>query len=630
MSYRNYKEKRNANKIIMIVLIILIIILMITSCTSLFWGKIGNPFDTFKDIKIDDKKNLKESKNKELKFIVPEGETYIGSIYRIEFMEEKIDAKEFTCMTSDAETAVCIVKGNYVEVYAIKEGNVTISIITEINNKKYIGTHELTIKDESKPVTEGVIFTKTKNTIYLNENNILKIPYKLVNINGTMSVTSSDSTIATVELINNEVVVKALREGNVKITLIVNKDGKEYQTSCIIAIRNERPNGTQPDNSLNNYYYNIATSKYDLAYTSKDNKRNLILETNLFNETKINVKNIPGGIRLYNNLGYIDITSSNPSILEVSFDPKDNEKIKNYLSYIVTTKKSGNATIMINGSVNNQTLPTSNINVNVIAKYYITLNALDGIFENNLKEYNFLLSENEELELSKYIAYKEADKQNCLYYTLDNFNTMPNGLGIKYSKDSKFIVSSDTVLYAIYTSTSSKEEITKTGTAYLTDVDIFHNEEYFNKYGEDKVIYPGAKGSFVITIENTLKNPIKINKINLEEKTICKANLGCLNMGYIIKYSHPLDNNYTYYYGSSGKYQTFNDDKDIINIAENRREKNIDFGISLKPGEKIEVSLLWKWLDNDELDTAIGSLANDKKYDLLVSLDYEIKESICK
>lgn len=629
MAYRNYNEKIKTNKIIMTILIIIIIILMITSCTSLFLGKIGNPFNNSTELKIDDDKNLKESKNNELKFIAPVGETYVGSIYRIEFSLDKIDAKEFTCTTSDADIAVCIVKDNYVEVYAIKEGAVTISVITETNNKKYIGTHELTIKDENKPITKGVIFTRTKNTIYLNENNTLKIPYKLINIDGDLSVTSSDSTIATVELVNNEIIVKALREGNVKITLIVTKDGKEYQTSCIIAIKKERTSGTE-SNDFNNYYYNIATNKYELAYTSKYNRKKLILETNLFNEGKINVQNILGGIRLYNNLGYIDITSSNPNILEIGYNAQDNEKIKNYLSYLVTTKGSGNATITISASVNNNTLPTSIIDTSIVAKYYITLNALDGTFENNLKEYNFLLSSNEELDLSKYIAYKEADSQNCLYYTLDSFNTMQNGLGTRYSKDSKFVATSDTTLYAIYSSTSTKEEITKTGTAYLSDVDIFHNEEYFNKYGEDKVIYPGAKGSYVITIENTLDREVKINKINLEEKTICQGNLGCLNIGYIIKYSHPKDNNYTYYYGNSNKYQTFNEDANIIDIDATRRERNIDFGISIKPGEKIEVSLLWKWLDNDELDTTIGSLGDNNKYDLLVSLDYEVKETVCK
>ena len=364
---------------------------MITSCTSLFWGKIGNPFNNSTELEIDDDKHLKESRNDELQFIAPIGETYIGSIYRIEFTLDKIDAKEFTCTTSDADIAVCIVKGNYVEVYAIKEGNVTISIITETNNKKYIGTHELTIKDESKPVSEGVVFTRTKNTIYLNENNTLKIPYKLINIAGDLSVTSSDSSIATVELINNEVIVKAFKEGNVKITLTVTKDGKEYQTSCIIAIKKERPSGTE-NNNANNYYYNIATNKYELAYTSKDNRKNLILETNLFNEGKINVQNILGGIRLSNNLGYIDITSSNPNILEIGYNLKDNEKIKNYISYLVTTKNSGNASITISGSDNNNPFPTRTINVNITAKYYVTLNAQDGVFANNLKEYSFLLS----------------------------------------------------------------------------------------------------------------------------------------------------------------------------------------------------------------------------------------------
>lgn len=637
MAQRSYKEKAKTNKIIMTILIIIIIILMITSCTSLLWGKIGNPFDTFKELKIDDDKNLKESRDNELKFIAPVGETYVGSIYRIEFTLDKIDAKEFTCTTTDADIAVCLVKDNYVEVYAIKEGTVTISVITETNNKRYIGTHELTIKDTSKPITEGVMFTKTKNTIYLNETNILKIPYKLINIDGTLSVISSDTSIATVELINNEVLVKAIKEGNVKITLTVDKDGKKYETSCIITIKKERPVDEKPSNPSNpnnetkdNYYYNIVTDKYDLIYTSRDNSSKKIIETNLFNDSTINVKNILGGIRLYNAIGYLDIISSNPSILEINYSSSDNEKINNYITYVTKTKESGTATITVSGNANNIPLDTKVINVNIIAKYYVTLNALDGAFDNNLKTYNFLLSSQEELDLSKYIAYKESDKQNCLYYTLDSFNTLANGTGTKYLKDSKFIATTDTTLYAIYSSTSTKEEVTRKGTAYLTDVNIFHNEEYFNKYGKDKVIYPGASGSYVITIENTLDNPIKINSINLEEKTICRNDLGCLNMGYIIKYSHPLDNKYNYYYGSSNKYQTFNEDKDIIKINETRREKNIDFGISLEPKEKIEVSLLWKWLDNDELDTAIGSLENNNNYGLLVSLDYEIKESVCR
>lgn len=633
MAVRSYKEKAKTNKIIMIILIIVIIILMITSCTSLFWGKIGNPFNNSSEHKIDENNNMKESRNNELKFIVPVGETYVGSIYRIEFTTEKIEPKEFTCTTSDAEIAVCLVKENYVEVYAIKEGTIIISVIAETNGKRYIGTHELTIKDENKPITEGVMFTKTNNTIYLNENNTIKIPYKLINIDGTLNVTSSDTTIATAEIVNDEVIVKALKEGNVKITLTVIKDGKEYHTSCIIAIRNQRPVETEPSNPstpTTNYYYNIATNSYDLAYTSRTNTRKMILETNLFNNSKIMSQKIAGGIRLYNNLGYLDIVSSNPNILEIGYNASDNEKINNYITYIVTTKSSGNATITINGSVNNILFAPSTINTNIIAKYYVTLNAMDGTFTNGLKEYNFLLSATEELNLSDYVPVKEADKQNCLYYTLDSYNTLPSGTGTKYLKDSKFNPTSDTTLYAIYSSTSTKVDVTKTGTAYLTDVNIFHNEEYFNKYGEDKVIYPGAKGSHVMTIENTLEHPIKINKINLEEETICKGNLGCLNMGYIIKYASPKDSNYTYYYGGSNEnYQTFNEDTNIIKINETRRERNIDFGVSLEPGEKIEVSLLWKWLDNDELDTAIGSLGNNSKYSILVSLDYEIIESTC-
>lgn len=636
-----------ANKTLMAIIIILIVVLLVTSCTSLFWGKIGNPFNNSSEHKIEkDKDNIKEVRDNELKFIVPEGETYVGSVYRIEFITEKINPDKFTCTTSDANIAVCIVKENYVEVYAIKEGEVTINVIAETNGKRYIGTHKLTIKDKNKPVSVGVIFTKSNNIIYLSENTTIKLPYKLIKIDGTLSVLSSDPSIATAEIINNEVVVKALKEGKVKITLIVTSNGKKYQATTYVTIKKERnsTNGgtTTPDNSTevngNNYYLNTAVNNYNLNHTSssKDNTTKKILETNLFNNNDIKIQKINGGIHLYNALGYIDIVSSNPNILEIGYTPKDNEKIENYITYFVTTKGSGNATITISGrllnisgNINNTLLETKNISVNIVDKYYVTLNAMDGTYANGLKEYSFLLSSDEELNLSEYIPVKEADKENCLYYTLDSYNTSSLGTGTRYSKDSKFNAISDTILYAIYSSTVSKEEVTKKGTAYLTDVDIFHNEEYVDKYGKDKVIYPGAKGSHVMTIENTLDSEIKINKINLEEETICQGDKGCLNMGYIIKYSGVKDNNYTYYYGSSNTYQTFNEDTTINKINDTRREKNIDFGISLQPNEKIEISLLWKWLDNDELDTAIGSLG-DNNYSIIVSLDYEIIESVCK
>ena len=151
---------------------------------------------------------------------------------------------------------------------------------------------------------------------------------------------------------------------------------------------------------------------------------------------------------------------------------------------------------------------------------------------------------------------------------------------------------------------------------YLTDVDLFHNEEYFKMYGIDKIVYPGAKGSYIMTFNNNMKKDIYITDIILEEDyPICVSN-GCLNMGYVLK-----DVN-EYYFANNRSYRVLNN-----------HLENIKVPLLIPSNGKSEISLLWKWLElNDQVDTDIGNLAATKKldYSLIVGIKYEVVKDECE
>ena len=227
----------------------------------------------------------------------------------------------------------------------------------------------------------------------------------------------------------------------------------------------------------------------------------------------------------------------------------------------------------------------------------------------------------------------------------------------KVDLENKKIISNlddDLKLYAIYESKSTSVSnnpkkrtlwLVADGSDNSNELPIFHNEKYFKLHKEDKVIYPGATGSYIMNFTNDSKDTIVIKGIKLVEDTICIEKNGCLNMGYIIKYSPPSITKETiYYYGKENNYKILNKDVDPRNI--NYKGKQINFKdykgeITLKSKEKVTIPLLWKWVeideDSDKLDTLIGNQAADSEYDetlndkykISIGLDIEIYNNKC-
>ena len=190
----NEKKKHTKTKVIVsVIIIIIIILLLLTSCTSNFWGKIGNIFGGSSNYHVDDNSSQKEIiNNQELVFETKEGTFDIqDGTYRIGYIVSKIKAGTITCTTSDASIATCVVYDDYVEVLPKMDGNVVINIETEANGKIYKANHNLNIIKSVKSLG----LSKTSIKMYLSESNKYNVAYYLNNISGNVLVKISDEDI---------------------------------------------------------------------------------------------------------------------------------------------------------------------------------------------------------------------------------------------------------------------------------------------------------------------------------------------------------------------------------------------------------------------------------------------------
>lgn len=285
-----------------------------------------------------------------------------------------------------------------------------------------------------------------------------------------------------------------------------------------------------------------------------------------------------------------------------------------------------------------------------IVTIYAYNDVVQGFFTNGATEIQIPLSGDETLNLADYIAYGITSEGSCTYYPLMNYNTSSNGIGGDiYSLDAILTgnsLTSNLTLYAIYDGNGVDMSIDPLKKRlYLTDVEIFHNEAYLKKFGKDYVVYPGAQGSYIITLFNNSSSELVINGLSLIEDTICVERDKCLNMGYIVHYSNHNDintTNRTYYYGGKNDaYTILNKDANISGyipngtVGRSYSAKKIEFNTADKPviripkGEGIEISLLWKWMEvDDEADTAVGVYASEHAdginnlYTLTVGFDF--------
>ncbi len=364
-----------------------------------------------------------------------------------------------------------------------------------------------------------------------------------------------------------------------------------------------------------------------------------ILHTNLFTG-KVEVSQSDDKKRLK-----ICSVAQKDTCVIVSTDSSNIEKLEYTVSELgpvslpirVVGNHEGKAVLSVTGTVCGQEFMSPiSISIDITRKYHLTLSANSGQYNVAESEFHFLVSSDESIDLSEYgTPYKIDEKDPCKYYKFRGYSDKIDG-EVLYNLDDKKIVSNlndDLVLYALYEKNYSiMTDDVREQTLYLKDVPIFHNEEYYNLYHKDKIIYPGAKGYYIMNFKNEYVDSLTLTGVTLLEDTICISKKGCLNMGYILQH-RPLDSDsIRYHYGEFDQYQILNHDVDPT--VANYKGKKIQFSspIVLQRGEEIPITLFWKWVEidstTDKLDTLIGNQAFLSQYDESLNDKYHLSVAL--
>ncbi len=242
----NEKKHTTTKLIICIIIIIIIILLLITSCTSSFWGKIGNMFGN-SNISIKNDTNDKlENTNKNLFFDEKEPSiTLDDTAFKLTYSYKDIIPGEVVCTTSDAEIATCVAYDGYVVINPKKTGKVTIYASTTSNGIVYKATSELTITQGKN----GIKMNSTSGTIVLANTDKKNVSYNLVGIKGTVKVHVADESIATATAKNGVLTIKGLKPGTTKVTLTVEYGGKTYTAEYTITVSQDKETTTKKENT---------------------------------------------------------------------------------------------------------------------------------------------------------------------------------------------------------------------------------------------------------------------------------------------------------------------------------------------------------------------------------------------
>ncbi len=258
---KNDKIKR---RIMMIIIIILIILSLITSCscTSNFFGRIGDMFRNEGTHNITDDPNNKETiKNGLLKFVTDSLEISLSDAKaKLGFTYKDINPKEYTCMTSDANVATCYVEDNYVVINPKTAGIVTITLRTETNGKIYEATATVTITDATKYIS----LANNSGTINLFFTKEKAVNYSLVGFIGNVTVKSSDESIATAIAKDGVLKITAYKVGKADITLSINYNGIEYTAIYNLTVINNSNTGNNKPGNLDG---NNRLKELSMAWT---------------------------------------------------------------------------------------------------------------------------------------------------------------------------------------------------------------------------------------------------------------------------------------------------------------------------------------------------------------------------
>lgn len=256
------KKHTTTKLIICIIIILVIILLLITSCTSSFWGKIGNAFSNSEYI-VDKNKNDKQEKvNKELTFDIRDSSISLDeNEFKITYSYKNIETKNVTCTTSDADVATCVAYEGYVVVNPKKTGNVIITISTTFNDIVYKATSDLKVTEGKN----GIKLSKYEGTIVLSNTSKKNVAYNLIGIKGKVDVKVENDKIATATVKNNVLKINALKSGSTKITLTVEYGGRTYEAIYFLTVVDDDQDYNDKDDKNDN----LAKNRLKLNATYK-------------------------------------------------------------------------------------------------------------------------------------------------------------------------------------------------------------------------------------------------------------------------------------------------------------------------------------------------------------------------
>lgn len=395
---------------------------------------------------------------------------------------------------------------------------------------------------------------------------------------------------------------------------------------------------TKEDYYLRLCDYGECKNEYNISFKDNEGTDEIILYTNILKDYEITTTTDSIIIKNKSDLndnGIIIIKTSDPSVATIKFNKNENDEAGTSYVIRVVAKSVGSATITIDGKIYGEDVDTLDITVNVINEYIVKINANGGFFTALSDEYEVVLSSLDELDLSEYTAYMANDEEACEYFTLMGWSKDKNAETPEYAIDEVITgIDENTTLYAIYNKTSEMVEIPTKALLYLTEIDLFSTE----KMG-GALIAPGveSEGVHIMTFENHSGETMTISAFHLDEETICISENRCLNMGYILKNTVTDSNDDIFYYGGANKqYKILNQDTNTTytKLALNRyqTETEIPTNIEIPNGGMAEVTLFWKWVEeDDELDTEIGKSVTDDNdtYDLTIWIEFEKTDEKC-
>lgn len=496
-----------------------------------------------------------------------------------------------------------------------------------------------------------VMETQDGTNYYLVSEDIENISVQLDNDNLTYTLIPFDDTlVGEIKFTPNA----QMTTGNVKVTLGI----KEYNLGFvekIITFKNH-----------NSYELSTKRNQYSIGLTTKDGvnsgSKTIILYSQ--NKAMFNGKVTWSyqdkvltiwDVNDVNTKIVISVNDPDNAITSLKYNPTTDELGPTSLPIEITAEKTGKVTLSIMGYVAGTPVNEGlSISLIITQKYIVNLLANGGYFDILNKEEEYSTKQSFELELGDVLAiskmepFMPADLNNCTYYEFVGYSEDINATtGFKTDYTVTESTKPVTNFYAIYNKNITLEtpDDMVFKTMWIFDPDLFINKAANNQ----TLIYPGANGTYTLNFNNTTGNKIKIIGLTLTEDTVC-VDSGCLNMGYIIKYSAKNDNDFTYYLGNNtnvscgvGNNEYCNHNYSILNggSTTTRNTKEIMFAsgdeITIENNSGVSIYLYWKWVDNDNtLDTLIGkkaALSNEEeitnKYSLNLGIHFKNVTDSC-